>query len=211
MDAYTPLVRRLAARVHARGFNTGLDFADLVQMGTVGLLEAIDRYTPAKGVRFETFATYRIEGAMLNGLASQSELQSQLAARREHERERARSLRDGAAASERSALDQFVDVVVGLALGFVLEDADAQTGEPSGPDNAYARTELAQLRRVMSELVAQLPPAERHVIFRHYFQQLPFEDIAQGLALSKGRVSQIHHAALERMRKQARRIFGRES
>src|SRR5437868_7509571 len=68
--AYTPLVRRLAARVYARRIGGELEYADLVQIGMVGLLEAIDRYTPARGVRFETFATYRVEGAILNGLPS---------------------------------------------------------------------------------------------------------------------------------------------
>ena len=201
---YTPLVRRLAKRVYARRVGAELEFADLVQLGTVALLEAIDRYTPARGVRFETFATYRIEGAMLNGLSSYSELQHQLAFRRELTRERAESLRSEDDGAGRSALERLADLAIGLALGFSLEAETGLTDEPSGPDNAYARVELEQLRKRLAELVEQLPAAERLVIFRHYFQQRPFDEIAHGQGLSKGRISQIHHAALRRLRERLR-------
>lgn len=208
VDAYTPLVRRLAARVYARRFGAELDYADLVQIGMTGLLEAIDRYSPARGVRFETYAAHRIEGALLNGLPACSELQRQLAVRRELVRERARSLQ-AEAPQERSALEHLAELAIGLALGFALEDPGAaEAQEPAGPDNAYARTELMQLRRRLAELVEQLPEAERRVVFRHYFQQLPFEEIALGMKLSKGRISQIHHAALRRLRGRWRELKG---
>lgn len=206
VDAYTPLVRRLAARIFSRRVGGELEFADLVQLGMVGLLEAIDRYTPARGVRFETFATYRIEGAILNGLPSYSELQRQLALRREIARERAQSLRQGAGSSDRSALERLADLAVGLALGFALEDSGLVDDGPTQPDNAYARLELAQLRRQLAELTGQLPEAERRVIFRHYFQQQPFDEIAAGMELTKGRISQIHHAALKRLRERLRQL-----
>jgi RNA polymerase sigma factor for flagellar operon FliA len=207
VEAYTPLVRRLAARIYSRRIGGELEYADLVQMGMVGLLEAVDRYTPARGVRFETFATYRVEGAILNGLPSYSELQRQLSLRRELARERAQSLREETGAKDRSALERLADLAIGLALGFALEDSGlVADDEPSEPDNAYARTELAQLRRQLAELTGQLPEAERRVIFRHYFQQQPFDEIAAGMRLTKGRISQIHHAALNRLRERLRQL-----
>ena len=209
VDAYTPLVRRLAARVYSRRVGGELEYADLVQLGMVGLLEAIDRYTPARGVRFETFATYRVEGAILNGLPSYSELQRQLAVRRELTRERAQSLRQTASEKDRSALERLADLAIGLALGFALEDSGlVQCDELGEPDNAYARTELVQLRRQLAELTQQLPEAERRVIFRHYFQQQPFDEIAAGVGLTKGRISQIHHAALKRLRMRLQQLQG---
>ena len=206
VDAYTPLVRRLAARVYGRRHGAELDYADLVQIGMVGLLEAIDRYSPARGVRFETFATLRIEGALLNGLPAQSELQRQLAVRRELVRERAQSLQ-APAPQDRSALERLAELAIGLALGFALEDSGlAQAEEPAEPDNAYARTELAQLRRRLAELTQQLPEAEGRVVFRHYFQQQAFDEIAAGMGLTKGRISQLHHAALKRLRERWREL-----
>lgn len=203
VDAYTPLVRRLAARCYSRRIGGELEFADLVQLGMVGLLEAIDRYAPARGVRFETFATYRVEGAILNGLPAYSELQRQLEFRRRLARERVESLQAAVGDQPRaaSALERLADLAVGLALGFALEDSGMfQAEEGSQPDNAYARLELAQLRQRLAELVLQLPAAEQRVIQRHYFQQVPFDEIAAGVGLTKGRISQLHHAGLQRLR-----------
>lgn len=181
-----------------------------MQLGMVGLLEAIDRYTPARGVRFETFATYRIEGAILNGLPSYSELQRQLALRRDLARERAASLRDADGQRDRSALERLADLAISLALGFALEDSGLayETEGPAEADNAYARVELAQLRRQLAELTGQLPEAEHRVIFRHYFQQQPFDEIAGGMGLTKGRISQLHHAALKRLREKLKALSG---
>jgi RNA polymerase sigma factor for flagellar operon FliA len=204
VDAYTSLVRRIAARVYARRVGGELEFADLVQLGTVGLLEAIDRYTPARGVRFETYAERRIEGAILNGLSSYSELQRQLAVRRELTRERAESLRQGAGGRDNSALERLAELAIGLALGFALEEGFEENEGPTAPDNAYARVELAQLRRRVADLTERLPENERRIIVRHYFQQLPFEEIARGLGLTKGRVSQLHHAGLRRLQERLR-------
>lgn len=203
VDAYTPLVRRLAARCYARRFGGELEFADLVQLGMVGLLEAIDRYSPARGVRFETFATYRVEGAILNGLPAYSELQRQLEFRRLLASQRSDSLRlnEGRAKAGASALEQLAELAIGLALGFALEDSGMyQADEPGLPDNAYARTELQQLRSRLAALVKELPSSERRVIERHYFQQVQFDEIAVGVGLTKGRISQLHHAGLRRLR-----------
>lgn len=206
VDTYAPLVRRLAARVYSRRVGSELEFADLVQLGMVGLLEAIDRYTPARGVRFEAYAALRIEGAILNGLPSYSELQRRLAFRRSQESDRAESL-TLESEPESSALDRLADLAIGLSLGFILEDAESDaTDEPAAPDNAYARVELKQMRRQLTELAERLPQAERTVIYRHYFQQQPFEEIARGMALTKGRISQIHHAALKRLRQRLQEL-----
>ena len=206
VDAYTPLVRRLAARIYGRRVSGELEFVDLVQLGVVGLLEAIDRFVPMRGVRFETFATYRIEGAILNGLPSYSEFQRQLATRRSLLRDRTESLRHEDIEQGRTALEQLGDLAISLALGFALEAEDEQPDEPAGPDNAYVRLELVQLRRRLAELVKQLPEAECRVVVRHYFQQQPFEEIALGMALTKGRISQIHHSALRRLKERLRAL-----
>lgn len=214
-EAYAPLVRYLAGRVYARRTQAGwhapeLQFDDLYQQGMVGLLEAIDRYTPARGVRFESYAYQRIEGAIHDALDSFSELHRQYEVRRQRARQRAQSLRDEADGSSNSALERLADLAVGLALGYALEDSGLMPDPVAViPDNAYARTELAQLRRQLTQLMSQLPVAERRVIQRHYFQQQAFDHIALELGLSRGRVSQLHHAGLRRLRellRQARHL-----
>lgn len=215
VDAYTPLVRRMAARCYARRVGGELEFADLVQLGMVGLLEAIDRYSPALGVRFETFAGYRIEGAILNGLASYSEVQSLLATRREQMANRSRSLREQSevadAQAPQDALTRLIDLAIGLALGFMLEDpSDDEREEPAQPDNAYERHELSRLRRELAAMVQHLPVMERKVVWRHYYQQQAFNEVAEGLGLTPGRISQIHKAALGNLRQMAKSVNGFE-
>lgn len=201
--AYGELVRILAAKAYRLRFSEELEYADYLQFGMVGLLESIDRFEPERGFKFETFATPRVQGAILNGVESLSEKQRQIATRRRRRAERAKSLADGndAEASPSDPLQRLADTVVGIALGLMLDNAGLYLeGEPASGDTPYERTEMAELRRRMAALVDLLPPRERRVVRCHYFQQVPFEEIALTLGVTKGRVSQLHHAALKRLR-----------
>jgi len=202
---YSELVRILAAKTFRRRFSQELEYGDYAQFGMIGLLEAIDRFDPAMGIKFETFASHRVQGAILNGVESLSEKQQQIAARRRVRAERASSLaagtESGGPLSSAQALHRLADVAVGLALGFMLDDAGMYLdGEPASGDTPYEQVELAQLRQRVAQLADRLPVQERKVIQWHYFQRLRFEEIASSLQLTKGRVSQIHHAGLRRLR-----------
>jgi len=205
VDRYIELVRIIAAKTFRHRYSDELEFADYVQFGMIGLLESIDRYDPAFGNKFETFASHRILGAVLNGVETLSEKQQQIASRRRTRAERARHLADGAQIREARAatdvLHRLADVAVGLAIGYMLDNAGMYLdGEPSSGDTPYEQVEMAELRQRMAMLVDQLPAQERRVIRAHYFQNLQFEEIARTLELTRGRVSQIHHAALRRLR-----------
>jgi RNA polymerase sigma factor FliA len=203
VEAYTTFTRRLAARCYARRVSDEVEFGDFLQLGMVGLIESVERFNPERGVRFETFAGHRIEGSILNGIETLSERQQQVAARRSILRERGRSLLEPKqkATHENGALERLADLAIGLALGFGLEDSGLNAdGEPSMPDNAYSRLEMVQLKQQLAELVQCLPDQEKTVIYRHYFQQVRFDEIAGTAGLTKGRISQIHQAALMRLR-----------
>jgi len=205
VNRYTELVRIIAAKTFRHRYSDELEFADYVQFGMVGLLESIDRYDPAFGNKFETFASHRILGALLNGVETLSEKQQQIASRRRIRAERARHLADGAQIREARAatdvLHRLADVAVGLAIGYMLDNAGMYLdGEPSSGNTPYEQVEMAELRQRMAMLVDELPAQERRVIRAHYFQNVQFEEVARTLELTKGRVSQIHHAALRRLR-----------
>ena len=207
VECYTGFARILAAKCYAHRASRELEFADYLQFAMVGLLESIDRFDPTVGVKFETFAGHRIQGAILNGIESLSEVQRQTAVRRRVVRERAASLADKASGQHASALERLAEVAIGLALGFALEDSGlyAAGGERSLPDNAYSRVEMRQLGERLTECVEALPEQQRIVVYRHYFQQVPFDEIASALKLSKGRVSQVHRAALMQLRELQKR------
>jgi RNA polymerase sigma factor for flagellar operon FliA len=205
VNRHGDLVRIIAAKTFRHRYSGELEFGDYVQFGMIGLLESIDRYDPAFGNKFETFASHRILGAILNGVETLSEKQQQIASRIRVRAERARHLADGSqireARAATDALHRLADVAVGLAIGYMLDGAGMYLeGEPSTGNTPYEQVEIAELRQRMAMLVDHLPVQERRVIRSHYFQNLQFEEIARTMQLSKGRISQIHHAALQRLR-----------
>src|SRR5207247_5117094 len=72
---HLPYARTLAATFYARRFHDEIEFGDYLQFASVGLLEALDRYDPGRGVQFRTFAARRMQGAILNGLEKLTEKQ----------------------------------------------------------------------------------------------------------------------------------------
>lgn len=201
-ERYTGFARMLAAKCYSGRISQELEFGDYLQFAMIGLLEAIDRYEPGAGAKFETFAGLRINGAILNGVESLSEVQRQASVRHRVVKERAASLAEKVVQQPVSALEKLAEVAIGLALGFALEDSGVYegSGERALPDNAYSRLEMRQLTQRLTDCVDSLPEQQRIVIHRHYFQQVPFEEIAASLQLSKGRVSQVHSAALASLR-----------
>jgi RNA polymerase sigma factor for flagellar operon FliA len=216
VQRYMDMTHRIAAHLFGRRVGNAVAFDDYLQYARVGLLEAIDRYDPAREASFATFAGYRIRGAVLNGLEQTTELAAQAAQRRHSRlRERAHSFetRDlgdaddaGASMDAESAgtqLEQFsgmVDMAILLAMGYVLED----NGEwnPSGASGAdpYRSVQLEAVRSRLIRLVDALPQRERLIVRYHYFEHMEFQVIGEVLEVSKGRVSQLHARALQLIR-----------
>jgi RNA polymerase sigma factor for flagellar operon FliA len=200
---YEPFARSIAARMYGMRVDDSVAFEDYVQYGRVGLLEAVDRFDLAREVMFSAYAASRIRGAILNGIAKESELAAQNRFWRSRVRDRIDSLRTAAAPSaDRASLAQIATITVGLALGVLLEDSpdSFEPADPNAQNNPYAANELSQLAATVRTLVHRLPEKERAVITGHYVNHLEFQHLAQELSLTKGRVSQLHAQALQRMR-----------
>jgi RNA polymerase sigma factor for flagellar operon FliA len=168
----------------------------------VGLIEAIDHYDPERAVPFEAFSSYRIKGAILNGLESESEIAAQRAFWLRRARERFDSVKNHEVQGDRRAsLEELVNLTVGLALSHIIEHDDGDPIDESLAANPDAVTELAQLQRTVRSLLPALPERERELIRRHYEEHVEFQQIAAEWGVTKGRVSQIHAQALQRLRK----------
>lgn len=196
--SYAEFARMMAAKAYARRTSEEMEFDDYLQYARIGLIESIERFDAAQGAKFETYAAIRINGAILNGLESASELHEQLAARRRRVAERTAALRTASEDSSGGGVfGRLADVAIGLAVGFMLEGSgmfrDADVGMP---DNTYSGVELRQMQRRMHGMIAQLPERQRHVVHAHYVQNQAFDEIAANLKLSRGRVSQLHREAL---------------
>src|ERR1041385_1197108 len=165
IERYLPEVHRIAAHAYARRGPQAPEFDDYLQWARLGLIEAFDRYEPAREASFMTFAGYRIRGAILNGLEHATEGAAQWAHRKALEEER---------------LD---DVTLGLALGFALEGS----GLGAAPEGfaPYRALELKRLRERLLLIVEALPERERRILKWHYFEQMDFQLGGGALALVK--------------------------
>lgn len=198
---YIGLAKIMAARLYQRRADNSVSFGDYLQYARVGLVEAIDHYDPERAVPFEAYSSYRIKGAILNGLESESEIAAQRAFWSRRARERFESLKQHAVQGDRRAsLEELVNLTVGLALSHVIEHDDGEVIDESLAANPYAVTELTQLKRMVHSLLPALPERERELIRRHYEEHVEFLQIAADWGVTKGRVSQLHAQALQRLR-----------
>ncbi len=191
------LARRLARR-HFQDRATGdIDYHDLLQSACAGLLEAIDRFDPSLGVPFTGFARKRITGSILDAIAKASEYREQLTHYRRCQTDRLGSLRTPPSGDLADSLEGFADMLVGLAIGLIIEERAASEAEI----NAYESLAWRETVKAVHVAIDGLPDRERLILRGHYEGLLGFEQLASLLGVSKGRVSQLHRAALTTLRK----------
>lgn len=211
LGLHMPYARVVAGSYYSKRFHDEIEFGDYHQFACVGLLEAMDRFDPGRGVQFRTFAARRMHGAILNGLEKSTEKQQQIAVRQRLRAERLNDLRDNAQAAAGGVgvphtpeqLMRFVaEAGVGLAICWMLEGtAMVEVPGTAGISHFYEGVQLKQLRERLVWMLERLPAQQRTVLKSHYLQDIPFERIACDLQLTKGRISQIHKQALLHLRK----------
>jgi RNA polymerase sigma factor for flagellar operon FliA len=200
---YIPFAKSMAARLFARRVGREIEFDDYYQYAMVGLLEAMERFEPERGHLFRTYASTRIQGAILNGLQRLTERQQRYAARQRMSLERVASLIPEALTLEPDdrLVSQLGDIGVSVALSLILEGTGMErAAKENGSEGIYQRAELRQFRDRAWKAIPLLADREQQVIALHYRDGLAFEEVARVLQLSKSRVSQLHRQALERLR-----------
>jgi len=202
---HLPFARIMAAKLYTGRTDDAVEFDEYLQLATVALIEALDRYDPARGAQFRTYAHLRIKGAILSGLERLSERQQQISLMRRLKADRL-SLAKEAPAPAKGHTDQLLqhlaEVGIGLALGAILDGTNLLAEEEGwAPDRGYERVELKQFSQRLRHLVKLLTERESQVIQWHYLQAMDFDDIAAQLGISKARVSQLHYQGLQRLKK----------
>lgn len=201
VNFYLSHAKNVAIRVYALRRDNSVDFEDYVQYARLGLLEAVDSFDPSKGASFPTFSGYRIRGAILNGLAKQSELAAQRSYWAARQRDRLNSLKHSHSESEESdSLERMVQLTVDLALGFVLDKDQEDLRDQSRRASPYTSAVYLELAQHVAANMAILPERERDLLQQHYFEHIDFKAIAEAWGISKGRISQLHAQALGRLR-----------
>lgn len=213
---HLPYARMMAATVYSRRTHSDVEFEDYLQLARVGLVEAVDRFDPGQGAQFETFASKRVQGAVLNGLTRLTEKNQQISVKMRLRQERLEAVKEAAEEASgpvapRSSDKLFrylAEVGIGLALGILLEDTgmvdaeafDGDTHAPSPEVSYFRKTEIRQLRSVLHGLVDRLSEQQKKVIRYHYLQEIPFDEIAATMGVTRGRISQLHRQGLLKLR-----------
>jgi len=223
---HVPLVRRIAHHMIAK-LPPNVELDDLIQVGLIGLSDALSRYEVTQGVQFETFATQRIRGAMLDELRendwmSRSSRKSQKdieqAVRRAEQRLGRCPLESEIADELEMSLTEY-QTLLGKVRGaqlVYLEDIGGH-GDDEGAGEGFldrhvadeAADPMALLRdqRIKESLVAaiqQLPEREQYIMGMYYEQDMNLKEIAAVLGVTESRVCQLHSQAIARLRNKMR-------
>jgi RNA polymerase sigma factor for flagellar operon FliA len=220
---YQPLVRRLAHHMMAK-LPPSVEVDDLIQVGLIGLADALTRFESSQGVQFETFATQRIRGAMLDELrendwmsrgSRKSQKDIEMAMRRvEHRLGHTPKESEIAAEMGMSLVDyqSLLGKVRGTQLVY-LEDM-SRHGED---DDTYLDRHVAdsdadplnmlrdqKLREALVAAIKLLPEREQYIMSMYYEQDMNLKEIAAVLDVTESRICQLHSQSIARLRAKMR-------
>lgn len=220
---YTPLVRRLAHHMIAK-LPPSVELDDLIQVGMIGLTEAIARYEPSQGVQFETFASQRIRGAMIDELRdgdwmsrgsrkSQKEIE-QAVHKLQQKLHRAPMESEIAAELGMSLTDyqHLLAKVRGTQLVY-LEDISGHGDDDDGfldrhmgasePDPSSLLQDQ-RMRMALVEAIKNLPEREQQIMSMYYEHDMNLKEIAAVLGVTESRICQLHSQSIARLRAKLR-------
>lgn len=215
IERHVAMVRRMAYRMAAR-YPACVDVEDLVNMGMLGLIDAVDRFEEDRSLSFTAYARIRAKGAIVDemrrtdwvprsvrdrgdrirvakeGLSrdlGREPTEPELAKHLGVSEERLRELADHSLIHNVVSMEETLDDEHTLG--------DAIAGEIESPD---ANVERSDFRSAVREAIGGLPERDRMIVEMHYFRELGFKEIGQVLGVTESRVSQLHTRIMERLR-----------
>ena len=222
---YAPLVKLVAGRLSMYlGYN--VEYEDLVSYGIFGLIDAIDKFDFGKTVKFETYASLRIRGAILDQIRKMDwiprtigQKQKQIdAACKEFEMVHGRPATDAELAAQLGISEgEYTDwqsqmkVTNVVSLNeFMEQGSDVANKKDNSshfaqPDEAYEQNEL---KEVLKDALTLLTEKERRVIELYYYEELTLKEISSILEVSESRISQLHTRALQKMKDKMGKYMG---
>ena len=215
---YLPYVKRIVHRI-AVHLPATIDIDDLMNVGVIGLIQAVDRYDPSRDNKFMTYAVFRIKGAVLSELRSRDFLSRS-------NRRKIRDLENACLKLEQKLGREVDDFEVANELGIDVEQV-YRTKQMSSisfisfeelgfssrdekekllsylvdkDDDAMTLTRLKELQQALARAIEQLPEKEKLVISLYYIEELTMKETGKVLNITESRVSQIHSQAILRLR-----------
>lgn len=217
---YTPLIKYIASRLASR-LPPQVAVDDLISCGIVGLIDAINKFDPAKNVQFKTYAEFRIKGAMLDELRALDWVPRSV---RRKITELEKACGELEAKLGRPPEDEEVATALGVGLGEyhrLLDETKAVTFldidylRQKAPDEiegdvaeVFARDDrdpftalnLGETRNLLARAINELPEKEKLTVALYYQEELTMKEIGEVLGYTESRISQMHSKAMLRLR-----------
>jgi RNA polymerase sigma factor for flagellar operon FliA len=220
--AYSPMVKFVAGRLGA-GLPSHVDDADLISYGLMGLIGAIERFDPERGIKFETFAMTRIRGAIIDELRSldwvprsvrsRAREIEKVQAKLEHELQRAPSdeeLAEELEISEEELQSSLLEIanssVYALDELWTVSDSSGDqvslldTIRDPRADDPQESLDSSEIKDRLTDAIASLPEREQLVVALYYYENLTLREIGEVLGVTESRVSQLHTKAVMRLK-----------
>lgn len=219
---YMPLVKHIVKKLIVSDAAQS-EYEDLISQGVIGLIDAIEKYQPSKGVKFETYATLRIRGEIIDYLRKKDWMPRSLKKKYKKIEETVETLQQK---YNREPTVEEITKACGLdetdvlrTLNYInvssinsLEEAienNLKVHAISDVDFKNPEEELLyeELKRKLAHAIESLPEKERLVITLYYYEDLNYKDIGKILNLTESRISQIHTKAIRRIREMLGEYF----
>ena len=222
---YAPLIKVVAGRLSIYlGYN--VEYDDLVGYGVFGLIDAIDKFDIEKDVKFETYASLRIRGAILDQIRKMDWIPRTI---RQRQRQIETAIREVESATGKVATEEGIARQLGItkdeyaewqsqmavtnviSLNEFMEQGvetplrEVGRSKITCPEESLEREELKQK---LAESLDILTEKERKVILLYYYEELTLREVSEVLEVSESRVSQLHVRALQKMKQKLGNYFG---
>lgn len=214
---YSHLIKFVAGRLSIY-FGSNVEYDDLVSFGVFGLIDAIDKFDISKGVKFETYASLRIRGSIIDSIREMDWVPRSLRQKNkelekvyfEIENELGHAATDQEVADKLGiTLDEFykllndVNVSSMVSLEEFLEqnyEIGVDTSHSSKEDSPEKYAEISEVKEILADSIGKLPEKEKTVISMYYFEELTLKEISAIMKVSESRISQLHTKAILRLR-----------
>ena len=219
--AFAPRIKASALHLKAK-LPAHIELSDLISAGTLGLMEALGKFRPDLGIRFETFADNRIRGAMLDelrrmdwfsrGLRQKIKKLEHVIREFEQENGHTHSRSDLIEPTGQSRLDlaatlEALNSQIILSLE-AIQDHGEQVGEGRTHREPFAIAAFQDIIDKLAHLIDRLGEREKLVLSLYYTEDLNMKEVASALDITEGRVSQLHSQALGKLKQMFMREYG---
>lgn len=214
---YAPLVKVVAGRLNMY-LGYSVEYEDMVSYGIFGLIDAIDKFDMTKEVKFETYASLRIRGAILDQIRKMDWIPRTI---RQRQKQIDAVMKEIETATGREATDEEIAVRLGISNDELLEwqsqmkvnnvislneyveqgsDIPADRNFSSSFEMPESVIEKNELKDVLQDALELLTEKEKKVILLYYYEELTLKEISYVLEVTESRVSQLHTKALQKMK-----------